>query len=286
MAEAVWVEVLRPTLMDSKGEAVFIGTPNGMNWAYQLWVKGKGGDNDWKSWQYSTYDNPFIDKDEIKAAEADLPEIVARQEIHAEPMEGEGTVFRNVDALSYLAVEEPIAGVTYNGGVDLAKYRDFTVISIKKGSKQVYWERFNKIDWAVQRQRIKLVMDRYNYCPFYVDSTGVGDPIYEELSRSGLNVMSYQLNSRSKRELIDNLTVKMDKKEIELLANPIQQAELKAYRYEITGSGNLRMNAPEGQHDDTVIALALCYFPGAAGAMLDYYRMLDERDAAEEAKRK
>lgn len=257
MPEAIWTEILRPTLMDSKGEAVFIGTPKGMNWAQALWIKGKGEDKDWKSWQYSTYDNPFIDKAEVRKAEEDMPEIVARQEIHAEPMEGEGVVFRNVDDLSKLQTQEPEKDEVYMVGVDLAKYRDFTVISVFLGRKQVYMERFNKIDWAIQRSRIAYISEWFNNAEVIIDSTGVGDPIFEELKRAGLHITPYGLNSRTKRELIDNLIVLMDKKEVQLLNNEVQKSELKSYQYEITGHGNLRMNAPAGKHDDTVIACAL-----------------------------
>ena len=182
---------------------------------------------------------------------------------HPQPLcqnEGDGIVFRNVEELSKLAEEAPVKGATYMVGVDLAKYRDFTVISVMRGRKQVYLDRFNKIDWALQRQRISAVSARYNDAEVLIDSTGVGDPIFEELSRAGLHVTPYQLNSRTKRELIDTLIVRMDKKELELLNNPIQKGELKAYQYELTSGGNLRMNAPQGQHDDTVIALALSVF--------------------------
>lgn len=257
MPEIVWTEILRPTLMDSAGKVVFIGTPKGMNWAHALWLKGKDGDPDWKSWQFSTYDNPFINADEVKKAEQDMPEIVARQEIYAEPMEGEGAVFRHVDELSTEIEQEPDKLGTYLVGVDLAKYRDFTVISVMKGRKQVYLERFNKIDWDVQQKRIAYVAQHFNNAEVVIDSTGVGDPIFEALSRQGVHITPYPLNYRSKRELIDNLIILMDKKELRLLNNDVQKAELKQYQYELTTSGNLRMNAPEGKHDDTVIALAL-----------------------------
>lgn len=279
MPEMVWTEILRPTLMDSEGEALFIGTPKGMNWAHALWMKGKDEDPLWKSWQFSTYDNPFIKADEVRKAEADMPELIAKQEIHAEPMESAGSIFRNVDELSVLEIEEPVKGVKYSMGVDLAKYRDFTVVSVMRGKKQVYIERFNKIDWAVQQSRIIAISERYNNAEVLIDSTGVGDPIYEQLHRSGLQVTPYQLNSRTKRELIDNLIVLMDKKEVKLLNHEVQKSELKAYEYEITGSGNLKMNAPEGQHDDTVIALALSCMKPAEPTALSAMKSLVEMRA-------
>jgi len=197
-------------------------------------------------------------------------------------MDSEGVVFRNVDELSTLEIEEPIPSAKYSMGVDLAKYRDFTVVSVMRGKKQVYIERFNKIDWALQKSRIMYTAQRYNDAEVMIDSTGVGDPIFEDLNRMGLNILAYQLNTRSKRELIDNLIVLMDKKEVQLLNHAVQKAELKAYEYELTSGGNLRMNAPEGKHDDTVIALALSLMRSPEPTALAFIREQVEEEARQE----
>ncbi len=261
MTPETWYEILRPTLLDSKGEAVFIGTPNGMNWATQLFYKAQSGDDpDWKAWQFSTYSNPFIDREELKKLEADTPESVVRQEIYAEPMENATGVFRNIDELSTAQPQQPIKGRRYQMGVDLAKYKDFTVIAVFDEKIQVYLERFNKIDWALQEKRIQDVAIRYNDAEVVVDSTGLGDVVYERLKRLGVRVTPFQITSSTKPELIDTLSVRCDKKELTLLDDVVQKAELKAYAYELTKGGHLKTNAPSGLHDDTVIAVALATF--------------------------
>jgi len=58
-----WLNSIRPTLTDYKGRALFLSTPKGKNYFYSLFMKG--GDNDWQSFKFSTYDNPYISKDEI-----------------------------------------------------------------------------------------------------------------------------------------------------------------------------------------------------------------------------
>ena len=290
MQPEVWDEVLRPALMDSEGTCDFIGTPNGLNWMYELWLLGQAmTDPEWGSWTCSTFDNPYINAEEIKKAIARMPEQTVQQEIYALPMADGGMVFRNVDILSVLVQKPPEEGHQYEGGIDLAKYKDWTVISINDmaTNEQVYLERFNKIDWALQKKRIKATLLLYNNCHAYVDSTGVGDPVYEDLKRSNLNVTPYQLNAGSKKELIDNLVLKLDKLEVKLLNDPVQKGELKSYAYELTKGGNLRTNAPSGMHDDCVMALALSY----AGSLdvktaIDYLRWLDEQDALAEAKEK
>lgn len=261
MPPETWSEILRPTLIDTKGCACFIGTPKGMNWASTLYYKAQSGDDpEWHAFRYSTYSNPFVDKEELKKVEAETPESVVRQEIYAEPMENADAVFRNVDELSKGKPEDPIKGESYEMGVDLAKYKDFTVITVFKGKKQVYLERFNKIDWSLQEKRIQFVANAYNNAQVTIDSTGVGDRVYEQLSRMRVRVVPFQFTPSTKPELIEALSIRCDKKELLLLDDPIQKAELKAYAYELTKGGRLRTNAPAGLHDDTVIAVALATF--------------------------
>ena len=263
----VWHEILRPALMDSKGEVVFIGTPKGMNWATALFFKALSGDNkDWKAWRFSTHSNPFIDPQELKETEADSPEAVVRQEIYAEPLENASAVFRNIDDISTGKPEEPIKGVSYHGGVDLAKYRDFTVITMFKGRQQVYLERFNKIDWSLQEKRIQEVASRYNDAEMTVDSTGVGDRVFEELQRKRVRVVAFQISTSTKPELIDALSIRCDKRELVLLNDEVQKNELKAYAYELSKSMKLKTNAPAGMHDDTVISVALATFKDQVAA--------------------
>lgn len=261
MAPSTWQEVLRPVLIDTKGDAVFIGTPKGMNWASTLFFRAQSGDDpEWMAWQFSTYSNPYIDANELKKVEAETPESVVRQEIYAEPMENADAVFRNIDELSTAEPQTPIAGQYYQMGVDLAKYKDFTVIAVFLGKTQVYLERFNKIDWDLQERRIEQVAIRYNQAQVVVDSTGVGDVVYERLKRRGLHITPFQITASTKPELIDTLSIRCDKKELKLLNDATQKSELKAYAYELTKGGRLRTNAPSGLHDDTVIAVALATF--------------------------
>jgi hypothetical protein len=66
--EQVWNQMLRPTLVDRRGSAIFISTPRGANYFYKLFLLGKGGDPNWESFQFTSYDNPYIPKTEIDEA--------------------------------------------------------------------------------------------------------------------------------------------------------------------------------------------------------------------------
>ena len=89
----VWQEVLRPTLTERKGSALFISTPMGMNnWFYNLWETAATADN-WERFRFSTYDNPRIDPEEVDQAKTEVGSIVFAQEYMAEFVEaGQGMI--------------------------------------------------------------------------------------------------------------------------------------------------------------------------------------------------
>jgi phage terminase large subunit-like protein len=62
MKPSVWEEIIRPALSDQKGKAIFIGTPEGRNWFYDLYVYAEmAGDEDWCSYHFTSYDNELLD---------------------------------------------------------------------------------------------------------------------------------------------------------------------------------------------------------------------------------
>jgi phage terminase large subunit len=74
-----WFSVLRPTLSDTGGHALFIGSPKGRNWFYDLWIQGNATD-DWSSYQYTTIEGGNVPPEEIEAAKRDLDQRRFEQE--------------------------------------------------------------------------------------------------------------------------------------------------------------------------------------------------------------
>jgi phage FluMu gp28-like protein len=187
--EDAWWQALRPALTDKKGRAVFISTPLGRNWFYQLYLLGQdGADPDWKAWRFRTVDNPYIDPKEIEEAKRNMTEQAYRQEYEAEFIEDAGTVFRRVsEAITAMPQQVPLEGHSYVMGVDLARINDFTVITVLDVTQEpmalVAMDRFNQISWEFQVGRIKAMVDRFHPDTVLVDQTGVGDPILEQLRR-------------------------------------------------------------------------------------------------------
>ena len=81
--QIVWTEVIRPSLADLKGWALFIGTPKGKNWLFELHQQAKHR-NDWAAFKMLTTDNPYIDSNEIAAAKLEMSEESFKQEFEAD----------------------------------------------------------------------------------------------------------------------------------------------------------------------------------------------------------
>jgi len=83
MKENVWGEIIQPTLAESRGEALFVGTPSGLNHFYDLFVKGQSDNSDYKSWQFTTLDGGFISEEEVENAKKNLDKRTFQQEYEA-----------------------------------------------------------------------------------------------------------------------------------------------------------------------------------------------------------
>lgn len=174
----------------------------------------------------------------------------------------EKRVLRRIKENATAIVREAVDGESYVIGVDLARHVDWTVISVfnENDHKQVFLDRFNQVDWALQRARIEAVARRYNNGLIRIDATGVGDPIAQDLIAAGLRVEPYVFTNQSKKNLINNLALKLEQDDIKIIQEPEQIKELEIFSYEKTAAGNIRYEAPEGQHDDCVMALALSVY--------------------------
>lgn len=271
MKEETWTEVLRPALSDRQGSALFISTPHGKNWFWRLFEMAKENPF-YASFHFPTHSNPYIPADEIADAQRSMPEMAFRQEYLAEFLDEAGGVFRGVSAAVDVGRnqnEPAVPGVAYVAGVDLARLQDFTVVVVfdEKG-RQVLFDRFNRVPWERQRQVIYDVHRRYNMCPVVIDATGVGDPIYQDLLQMGVVVKPVRFTSVVKEQLVENLAILIERGMLRLMDIPEQTAELLNFQYEMKPGGRMRLQAPQGLHDDCVIALALA--ASAIGSQVGY----------------
>lgn len=110
-----WHEVLRPTLTDVKGEGLFISTPKGFNHFYDLF---NTEDEDYKSFHFSTYDNPHIPKEEVDKAKEEITEDRFAQEYLADFRKTEGLVYKEFDRNRHVTSEEPKSVADTIAGID------------------------------------------------------------------------------------------------------------------------------------------------------------------------
>jgi len=258
--ELAWTEALRPALSDRQGRAMFISTPKGRNWFWRLWQRGMDdSQGEWRSWQFPTSGNPFIAPTEIDAARRDLPERIYLQEYEAQFLEDAGGVFRRVADAARATETGPQQGHEYAIGVDWGKLGDFTVLTVLDIAERrmVEMDRFNRIDYAVQRQRLGALSDRYVPTVIMAESNSMGEPIIEQLQRDGLPVRGFTTTNATKAQIIEALALAFERGDLAILPDPVLIGELQAYEMDRLPSGMVRYGAPEGMHDDTVMSLAL-----------------------------
>ena len=247
--ESGWQNSIRPTLTDYEGKAVFLSTPRGKNFFYSMFMKQ--GEADWQSFKFSTYDNPYINTKEIDEAKLQLPEVVFEQEYLANPAENSANPFGNAYIKNCIRPISSQQIVSY--GIDLAKSVDFTVIiGLDNGGNVAYFDRF-QMDWHNTKETIR----RLPIAPILADSTGVGDPILEDLKREGINIEGLKFTSQSKQQLMEGLAQAIQQGKIGYPAGVIVD-ELDIFEYQFTANG-VRYSAPSGFHDDCVMALALAW---------------------------
>lgn len=261
----VWSQVLRPMLADYQAPAYFYSTPRGKNWFYDLYMRGVNGDDNWKSWRQPTAINGYIRPEEIEESRKDMTEMMFSQEIMAEFLSEETGVFKKIRQCVVGTYKQPVAGRFYVMGIDLAKTVDFTVLTVIDSVTRevVSWHRFQDLSWSIQKLRIQELAAKYNNALCIVDSTGVGDPITEDLQRAGLSLWyqgekaGFKFTNDSKNQLINNLAIAIEQRRITFPHEPILVDELNSFEYGITDGGRIKYGAPDGKHDDCVISLAL-----------------------------
>jgi len=259
-----WEYVIRITLMDLQGDAMICSTPRGYDYFQQLFSRGKDPhQQDWRSWQKSTWENPFIPKTELEDAKANLPEITYRQEILAEFITSDGMVFRRVHEAACLdPLDAPIPGHQYVAGVDVAASVDYTVITVidAQTKEAVYLDRFNRVDYPVLEDRIASAYIRWQLSGMVIEANSIGASVIDHLRERGLFITPFTTTNATKHSIIQSLQSAFEHGQIKIIDNPVLIGELLSFESKKTTSGNFTYSAPDGQHDDTVMSLALAWY--------------------------
>lgn len=262
-------EVISPMLADYDGDLIMISTPNGKNHFYEFFKKGQVGDTEITSFQYRSLDNPYISKKYIEKQKESLCERSYQTEYEANFCDNVSNVF------SYDKIMESVREIDdFQGeiimGVDLARYSDWTVVTVLKtdGDRAVLTDiyRFNKMNWKDEIDNIINYVQIHNPVYIIIDATGMGDPISEAIEEMLFEknleskIIKFKFTNENKNEIMDKLSFYLDHNKLSILNNEVLIDELCNFQYSLTENGNVKLEAAYGHHDDTVCSLAMAVY--------------------------
>jgi hypothetical protein len=261
--ETAWQESIRPQLSDFRGRAWFLSTPKGAsNYFHTLYQRGQDTtQTDWKSWQMPTSANPFMPAGEIEAMREDLTDLAYAQEIEALFVSWEGAVFRRIlDSVAETPADQVacVIGVDWAGTGGRGDYTVFVAVSATGHVLAI--DRFRGAEYRLQRARLRAFWERTGGQSWiFAEVNSMGSPLVEQLQADGLPVYGFTTTSHLKSEMIQRLVMAFERGTIKILNDPALIGELQAFEAKPLPSGFVRYQAPEGMHDDTVIALAAAW---------------------------
>lgn len=207
-----WQEVLRPTLTDSKGETLFISTPKGFNHFYELYnlENNKEKGKDYKSFHFTSYDNPHLPVEEIEKAKEEVTEDRFAQEYMADFRKTEGLVYKEFDREKHLfemteekkteleaIVKETIAGI------DFGFTNPTAIMTIKIDINDNYWITNELYKEGMTDPEVAEYVKGMNYNRVYPDPESPS--AIELMKRKGINIREVVKNKDSIKNGIDKI---------------------------------------------------------------------------------
>lgn len=249
---------VRSTLTATRGRGRIIGNVKGRkNWAYLLARRVEAGElPGWRYAKITAHDAVragIIDAEEVEEARRELPEAVFNELYLGIPTEDGSNPF----GMSHIAacVRPGLSGLEPEWfGVDLAKSHDWTVVvGLDANGDVAYFDRWQRVPWPETTERVLRAIGTRQA---YVDSTGVGDAVVDQLRKEAPWIQGFKFTQSSKQQLMEGLATSIQADRIGY-PDGVIRLELDAFEYQFTRTGGVRYTAPEGMHDDCVCALAL-----------------------------
>jgi hypothetical protein len=270
ITDAAYRESLRPTL-DSPGRygvGLYTGLPTTMPWIEDFKRLADEGDPNYFYVNEPSWANPHLNIESLEQAKRELPKRVFDHQYGAVWPTSEGAVFRRINDSCVIecATETPPIMNATNGqvfdGLDPARLEDwmaYVALERRADGKlwQVGFDRYNRVDWNLQLQRVASIASRFPNRAGFCDSTGIGDVVIPMLRNQRTSFSDYKFTTESKEQLVNELAAALDADKLRLFNHPIIKDELRRFTYTLRSSGSYSYGAPEGHHDDVVFALAL-----------------------------
>ena len=280
MKEDAWKEAIRPVFMVRGKKVLFISTPKGKSWFYELYKLAESPDYpNYTNYTGTSYDTPYIDVSEIEDAKRTLPTNVFEQEYLAKFIDSGGEVFSNLDKNQFHSYSAP-AGKVYCG-IDLGKQEDYTVATfIDSNGKVVDIYRANAQEWTKMTQEILQRIRKWSATTM-VEVNSIGDVIYEQIKRQWQDTHPFVTSSKSKNEIIEGLILDINETTVTIPSSqlfPWLLSELETFTYDYNPkTRSIRYGHPNGLHDDTVISLAIANYNRKQNRTLGTYAVMGRR---------
>lgn len=261
--DSVWNDVLKPTLLDKSGNVFAMSTPQGKRgWFYELCMAGKNDSIDNTSYfHWTSYDNPHLNEEktgDIADLKRTLPSLTFRQEVMAEFIASDNQVFTTVD--NCLDESKCSCNCAPVIGADLAKKVDYTVLVClcPECIKVRDLLRFNKIPWGEQQQKIVRFYNKNRARKMFIDGTGIGDVVVDNLKEENLILESVIFTNKAKNQMMNDLSVYIEQGRLRWSGEkfPIIRDELLSLERTAT-KNSVSFAAATNFTDDVVMALGL-----------------------------
>ncbi len=278
--DEAWQEAIRPVFMVRGKKVLFISTPKGKNFFYDLYQLGISEDySQYQAYTGTSYDTPYIDPIDIMDAKKTLPENVFKQEYLAAFIDSGGEVFSNLDKNTFTAYPQPQGKVFC--GIDLGKQEDYTVATfIDSRGNVVDIYRSNAQEWTVMVGEIIQLIRKWNATTM-IEVNSIGDVIFEMVKKQWQDTHPFVTTSKSKQEIVEGLILDMNDTVIRI---PQPQLfswlynELSMFTYDYNPkTRSIKYGHPSGQHDDTVISLAIANYNRKQNKTMGTYAVLGGR---------
>ena len=262
--EELYNQVLKPVLAANNGWIWMIGTPKTKDFFFKMYVYAKSK-RSWQAFTLSAETSGIIPEEELIEIRQTTPLETYNQEYRALFTDDGASPFRNIRRAIKCDMKAPQHGHYYQLGVDLARKEDFTVITVYDicCDKIAWIERFNEINWPFQKAKIEAMARRYmtenRPSRIIIDSTGLGDPVCQDLQQAGLLVTPIPFTLKSKQQLVENAIIKFDQEQIYIPRFQPLIDELETFESRKTKNNRLSYGHPDirGMHDDCVFSFCL-----------------------------
>ena len=198
----LWIEIIRPMLATTLGQALILSTPNGRNWFWQLHQLGLDpAQKDWAAFRFHSADNPLISHAELENIRSLSPEQVWKTEYQAHFSDDSGQVFRGIaDAVAADHFNAPQPGHTYVAGIDWGRNNDYTAIAVidVTSGVMIALDRFNQVGWELQRNRLKNLIQHWRPSIVWAEANSIGEPNIEALMGEGLPIRPFFTSAKTK----------------------------------------------------------------------------------------